>query len=44
MALSIDTPAAQMRNVVVDANGLLGLPGNGTIPQQIAELFSQLGL
>ena len=44
MALSIDTPAAQMRNVVIEANGLLGLPGSGTIPQQIAELFSQLGL
>lgn len=44
MALNIDTPAAQMRNVVIEANALLGLPGTGTIPQQIAELFSQLGL
>ena len=43
-ALNIPTPANQMRTVVDEANTLLGLPDIGTIPEQTAELFIQLGL
>ena len=42
--LNIDTPSSQMMNVVHEANAMLELPSTGSLPQQIAELFSKLGL
>ena len=43
-ALDIDTPAAQMLRVVVEATKLLGLPGTGTIVDQIDAVCKTLGL
>jgi len=43
-ALDILTPAAQMVDVVREANDKLGLPHNGTIPDRIAAIEAALGV